>query len=189
MLMGKGCAAFCSTISSPSLCILSLWGVITQFAVLPTVSCLSILSGWAFFPSFPQIHSLFVLLFLFKHFPSFLYLSLSVSPHALRSTTQQPLNYSQQTTLCIFCTVPLHPSRIFPASHGCLSMCVHVCVCVCAPVHALVFVFSSPLPLMKEAPAHSSPLFYFIDNNIVTQAHRRYTQMYPQSKSLSLCSD
>lgn len=48
---------------------------------------------------------------------------LPVSPYALRSTTQQPLNYSHQTTLCIFCAVPLHSSRIFPVS-------LFVCVCV-----------------------------------------------------------
>lgn len=59
---------------------------------------------------------------------SFLYLWLSVSPRALRSAAQQLLNYSQPTTLCIFCAVPLHPSRIFPVSRGLSSP-----VCSCVP--------------------------------------------------------
>lgn len=67
-------------------------------------------------------------LFIFLNIPPFPKLSLfSVSPHALRSTTQQPLNYSHQTTLCIFCAVPLHPSRIFPVSHGRLCACLCTC--------------------------------------------------------------
>lgn len=86
---------------------LSLWGVILQSTVLfysffysvSSVFCLSkfIRSYFSFSPPFLVS---FYILFSFSHI-------LSVYPHALRSTTQQPLNYSHQTTLCIFFAVPL----------------------------------------------------------------------------------
>lgn len=130
----------------------------------------------------------------------------SVSPDALRSTTQQPLNYSHQTTLCIFCAVPLHPSRIFPVSHGCLCSFVYVsvsaCVCahagmlscactsVCAPAYVsllLFLIFFSFLPPLMEAIC-SCLIFTFIEN-VTTCAHthrQTHTQTYPQSKTVGL---
>lgn len=110
--------------------------IIIESIVLPLHSCLVsfCLSGlflfflqssffFTFFP-FSHLFALFSLLF-----PS---LSLIPPPYALRSNTQQPLNYSHQTTLCIFCAVPLHPSRIFPClTWLSLSACVCVCLFVC----------------------------------------------------------
>ena len=88
---------------------------------------------------FSRFHSLLALSSLTTLSTYFSY-SLSLSPHALRSTTQQPLNYSHQTTLCISCAVPLHPPRIFPVSHGCLRewMCVCVCACGCAQLRVYI---------------------------------------------------
>lgn len=124
---------------------------------------------------FLQVHYLLLLFYLFFSFLC-LFPRFSISPHALGSTAQQPLNYSHQTTLCIFCSFPLHPSRVFAVSCGRLCQCMGVLVfaclsvkhecteayptcvfsSVCAPVHVSLHLFLISLPLLPHVltPPH-----------------------------------
>lgn len=81
-------------------------------------------------------------------------LSAILSPYTLRSTTQQPLNYSHQTTLCIFLAVPLHSSRMLlpppppprlivaVRAHSCVHAQLHMFPCLCDPASVWIFAAS-----------------------------------------------
>ena len=158
--------------------------------------------GIATFAGLSPAFYLFLSYFRFcsSRFPSFythsffsLPLALSVSLRALRSTAQQPLNYSHQTTLCIFCAVLLHPSRILPVSRGCLCTRARVCarpylsclcdtrehagtrqLCayICMRCRSCIFasIFSIFLFLLLEAPIRSSSvLFSFFPRKRLTR--------------------
>lgn len=158
MLAGEH-AACCSSISIVSLlCLCRLRGNdAVSGSFLPSLyfahfpCCPSFLSCTFLVPVFFLIPPPLSLLFLL---PPSVHLSAILSPDTLRSTTQQPLNYSHQTTLCIFLAVPLHSSRMlspFPAppSH-CWRVCAHSCVhaqlhmfpCLCDPASVWIFAAS-----------------------------------------------
>lgn len=112
-----------------------------------------------YFARFPRcplflLYTFFVFLFPLSSSSS-VCLSACLSPYTLRSTTQQPLNYSYQTTLCIFLAVPLHSSRmLFPPTpphprlivavraHACVHAQLHMFSCLCDPASILIFAAS-----------------------------------------------
>lgn len=146
MLAGEH-AACCSSISIVSLlCLCRLRGndavsgsFLPSLCIAHFPCCPSFLLCTFFVSVFFLIPSPLSLLFLL---PPSVRLSAILSPYTLRSTTQQPLNYSHQTTLCIFLAVPLHSSRMLSPLPAPPSHCWRVCTLVRARSAAHV-----PLPM------------------------------------------
>lgn len=186
MLVGEH-AACCSSISIVSLlCLLRLRGndAVSGF-FLPTLY-------FAHFPCCPSflLCTFFVSVFFFIPSLPFLLpsvrLSAILSPCTLRSTTQQPLNYSHQTTLCIFLAVPLHSSRMLPPPSSpspfpvSLLACAHTRACTLSCTCSLAYVILHPFgflpPPLMEASCSCLIFAVFKSEKRSCAAHGQQTQ-------------
>lgn len=183
MLVGEH-AACCSSISVVSLlCLLRLRGndAVSGF-FLPTFY-------FAHFPCCPSflLYTVFVSFFysLSPLPPPSVRPSAILSPNALRSTTQQPLNYSRQTTLCIFLAVPLHSARMLssllsPSSPVSLLPCVHTRACTLSCTCSLAYVILHPFgflpPPLMEASCSCLIFGVFKSEKRSCAAHGQRTQ-------------